>query len=869
MYWPTWREVGEFAIECACGEEGLFSYSSPKYVRIPLPRLAIFYRTCQFAIVVVLLVSMARNNEWVRAAGLPSPAPPARSTLRLLRAQLMKVETMGSVNMWASQGNISGALPRYCGNESYAFTYDANFDYATPVCTDLPLSAVVDKATQQLFIASSILMTRTRQLRCDAPEAVDARAACTATTGRSDAAEWTVMAGGERCRCTTVSTVTPLIDELDVLLDHDFEASIGPEMRIYGAASNTSGGSQYFTGSYVPDGRGGQRFYAPGQPIAKTLREWLTLANVSLDALNQIAAPDLLRPSVRPYWRTTGVLVRFKVEYTNDRPNATIIFDTLNALDRGGFHGEVLANVSLEVAQGRAWSGMGYSPPVYVSGGPLDETFEVVEQYRQGVVFELHPKGVVYVFDFYTLVLVLVSGAVMLQLAKIVADMVAFYLLFDGRYSDYLRTKRKEVATLEHERAEVAEAATLALVALKALDEIGDGTMEVSEMMALFARTDLTAEEAHAFAHLVCDTAPDSKHGGSYGISFTSLLQRFQDSKGRKVDFLRRFILSRAEKLPDREAMRKVYEREKSKVERARALHEQGLHGVWAAKKAAATLHARFGSSHAHPAPAHVADAPPAPRQKLLRQLSGAAFLAAGKGASPAKGATPARGKTFSGLLDAARSASSRTSAACPRRASASAAERTVLVSNEAGGDAAAPAADAAAEGSAAPKGTELTVYRRSRTNGPAGRKSRVTREESTSNWAAGAESSGKSGESPRTDASSPPALPQNAALPASFGEASGEPSSSGRRRRKHTRKRLEDKSGTAAGALSGDERSSGARAEPTLEARDAAARWLSDQLEDDSSEKGRPSREPPSGSRRKSRHHTAPTPEGVSTSEA
>ena len=73
MYWPTWREVGEFAIECACGEEGLFSYSSPKYVRIPLPRLAIFYRTCQFAIVVVLLVSMARNNEWVRAAGLTSP----------------------------------------------------------------------------------------------------------------------------------------------------------------------------------------------------------------------------------------------------------------------------------------------------------------------------------------------------------------------------------------------------------------------------------------------------------------------------------------------------------------------------------------------------------------------------------------------------------------------------------------------------------------------------------------------------------------------------------------------------------------------------------------------------------------------------
>ena len=227
--------------------------------------------------------------------------------------------------------------------------------------------------------------------------------------------------------------------------------------------------------------------------------------------------------------------------------------------------------------------------------------------------------------------------------------------------------------------------------------------------------------------------------------------------------------------------MRKVYEREKSKVERARALHEQGLHGVWAAKKAAATLHARFGSSHAHPAPAHVADAPPAPRQKLLRQLSGAAFLAVGKGASPAKGATPARGKTFSGLLDAARSASSRTSAACPRRASASAAERTVLVSNEAaGGDAAAPAADAAAaEGSAAPKGTELTVYRRSRTNGPAGRKSRVTREESTSNWASAAESSGKSGESPRTDASSPPALPQNAALPASFGEASGEPSGS------------------------------------------------------------------------------------------
>ena len=144
------------------------------------------------------------------------------------------------------------------------------------------------------------------------------------------------MAGGERCRCTTVSTVTPLIDELDVLLDHDFEASIGPEMRIYGAASNTSGGSQYFTGSYVPDGRGR---HAPGSRSPR-LRQWPTRP-VARRA--QPDPPHLLRPSVRPYC-DDGVLVRFKVEHT-DRPNATIIFDNAaNVLDRGG-HGEVLANV--------------------------------------------------------------------------------------------------------------------------------------------------------------------------------------------------------------------------------------------------------------------------------------------------------------------------------------------------------------------------------------------------------------------------------------------------------------------------------------------------------------------------------------------
>ena len=633
------------------------------------------------------------------------------------------------------------------------------------------------------------------------------------------------------------------------------------------------GGSQYFTGSYVPDGRGGQRFYAPGQPIAKTLREWLTLANVSLDALNQIAAPDLLRPSVRPYWRTTGVLVRFKVEYTNDRPNATIIFDTLNALDRGGFHGEVLANVSLEVARGRAWSGMGYSPPVYVSGGPLDETFEVVEQYRQGVVFELHPKGVVYVFDFYTLVLVLVSGAVMLQLAKIVADMVAFYLLFDGRYSDYLRTKRKEVATLEHERAEVAEAATLALVALKALDEIGDGTMEVSEMMALFARTDLTAEEAHAFAHLVCDTAPDSKHGGSYGINFMSLLQRFQDSKGRKVDFLRRFILSRASALPDREAMRKVYEREKSKVERARALHEQGLHGVWAAKKAAATLHARFGSSHAHPAPAHVADAPPAPRQKLLRQLSGGAFLAAGKGASPAKGATPARGKTFSGLLDAARSASSRTSAACPRRASASAAERTVLVSNEAAGAwFVAPPPPTPTPRVAPPPRRRSSPSTGDRAPRPGVAARAACRRGVDQKLGVGG---GRPASRASRLAPTPARRPRcrrTPRCPPPDGEASGEPSSSdSRRRRKReiaqaARGQIRHRGGAAP-----ERRLSELFRRPRRADARGARRRRPEALRPAraTTEKGRPSREPPSGSRRKSRHHTAPTPEGVSTSEA
>ena len=177
--------------------------------------------------------------------------------------------------------------------------------------------------------------------------------------------------------------------------------------------------------------------------------------------------------------------------------------------------------------------------------------------------------------------------------------------------------------------------------------------------------TDLTAEEAH-LRHLVCDTAPDSKHGGSY-VSFTSLLQ-IQTRRGGRTSSAAH-PLARQRAPTARRCARCTSARPKVGAPRA----PRAGSSVWAAKKAAA------------PSTRASARATPTRRRRRRPATAGAAAGAAsdgapggGQGREPGEGATPARGKTFSGLLDAALGVAD--VAACLRRASASAAERRARV---------------------------------------------------------------------------------------------------------------------------------------------------------------------------------------------
>jgi hypothetical protein len=273
---------------------------------------------------------------------------------------------------------------------------------------------------------------------------------CAQHTGRCAELSGTLSQQGTgQCICSSTKTVYPVgVDNMTVMFDHTYEFPNGkfgldeyrgtstvPEREV---DSRRPLVTSFLESSVASGDSGEQRIFRAGEPISLTLGEWLATTGTSLERANDLASTDLdgregaISGEPRlPVYRMTGMVVTVLISYSNGPP-------TLEAQPT------VFANITSE-KQLLPWAGPGSERVhiVYPSGPVGAQTFEYVDRYGQGVVFDFHASGKVYKFDFSFFLNTLITGIVLLGVAGTITNFIAFNLL-PGGHSQMLAAARFE-----------------------------------------------------------------------------------------------------------------------------------------------------------------------------------------------------------------------------------------------------------------------------------------------------------------------------------------------------------------------------------------------------------------------------------------
>ena len=122
---------------------------------------------------------------------------------------------------------------------------------------------------------------------------------------------------------------------------------------------------------------------------------------IRLDEPNVDLQPDVANASRYPAFRTSGVSLSLEISYTNAND------EKLAELNRKSVRATVKASV-----QTGAFSSVGGSTTfsTYPSGSIGAETWELASRYKQGIMVHLTSSGVIYTFDPFYFVNVMVAG---------------------------------------------------------------------------------------------------------------------------------------------------------------------------------------------------------------------------------------------------------------------------------------------------------------------------------------------------------------------------------------------------------------------------------------------------------------------------
>ena len=286
----------------------MFHYKSPKYLKVDVPSVALFYRFLQgLFFFLAMYVPLYYNDAWA-----------------------LKETPGGTINAWDTAGTMEEAssdrtlaarMP-YCSSAEFSYS-EGNQHLPSPACMPLLAGELTDKTTSSVFYTSAYMETVTRAWPCASDLAANGtrRAGCAAGGG------FFFERRNGQCGCVTQSAVYPLaVEEMLLGFAHSYDTSLlgwsGWSTRKPkaddDAARNSAAADEAGVYSVLQLADGSSVRFEAGEPLEMRVADWLAAANVSLDARN-LAVPVDGDGNLAPL-RSTGVAVRVDIAYTNRDP---------------------------------------------------------------------------------------------------------------------------------------------------------------------------------------------------------------------------------------------------------------------------------------------------------------------------------------------------------------------------------------------------------------------------------------------------------------------------------------------------------------------------------------------------------------------
>lgn len=460
--------------------DSLLAVKVPGTVIIKERRLGVINRSCQALILFYVIYSLWANELWVHSE---TPA--------------------GIVNAWPDGGNWRldadqadySNLPYCSGNSAFSYSYSQSFNMDNPICERLHPYEVTVKAykTRVEFTSAFTEQREVGWLKDGASETAN-QALCANRGG-------TVSTFGMQRVCTSTRTVYPVgIDRMLMSFEHAFVPPHAESkfQHLRGSSNAPANGEGAVDSRLIASNGTHVGTSTSGSSISMPINEWLKLAGVpSLDDPNPNLTPDYRDAAKYPPFRSCGVNVEVLIEFDN-RKNGQPEADSR----------DVFATVSVS-ANTDVWSGNGpevhYEEYPRMDAGSGAQSYDKLMKYRQGVIFTFRTSGLLYRLDWQLVFNALISGLVLLAVARTVTIMYAQTLHPNASMVVNATTSKFDI---DRRFAEIGLKSAIAARQFGALDKDRDQLLEAADLCSVFGHIEgTTFEQAYAIAHLIMDAS--------------------------------------------------------------------------------------------------------------------------------------------------------------------------------------------------------------------------------------------------------------------------------------------------------------------------------------------------------------------------
>ena len=369
---------------------------------------------------------------------------------------------------------------RYCGNEDYDLRVDESYTYEKIGCAFQEDAELAVKGESQIFFSTMVQTNTVAFVSARGANETCGRSAfeaagvpdaeCPSAANEGDYASVVFAEELGRCYCrATKNAFNVAAENLTVSMEHKYEA-------LYGR------GELPRTFVRREDSLENLHEFAPGEALNLPLWKVLEFVGLSLDEYaagggkeGEAGVRSSETSNGNPKLRVKGLQITAKMQYYNYHQAPG--FES----QRNGQPGETVCILSLSPQD--MWAALGNDVshfPTKGSAGSAGERGGFENRYRYGIKVVIQASGVISTVDLMFMINAVIQGLVLLNVAVIITQQVAFYLL--GDRSKMYKEFGNETAIFEREAARFAIQSIVAGHVFRLVDADKSGGLDHAEI---------------------------------------------------------------------------------------------------------------------------------------------------------------------------------------------------------------------------------------------------------------------------------------------------------------------------------------------------------------------------------------------------